>query len=452
MSAPTVERSSPEVSPGEPRLPWHLRLLAAIGRLLLRVRRGLRVFGHRIARGVQWLGRSPLVAGPTAALSVALVGLAVIALPVAGAWWGGVEPAGSWQDAASVTGSVWVMSYGVPVRLTGIDYSLIPWGLVILTAWLGHQAGRWLVRVSNPSRWSSLLAGWLIATLLGAGLVVMVSVAADIPAVQTSARKAAVSATVILAVAIGSGMWRASELIRSGTARLPVAVPIVLRASTVHLAALFGFASVLLLVAVTSSFGDIANMFSALEPTFSDAIVVSLLSLAYLPTMLVWAMAYMLGAGISLGPEILLSPFVAALPPTPLPVFPPLAALPETAAPLVWAFPVLTVLAGGLGGLAVSRYAARESLLVRMVLALSSVVVAVAGVYLVMLAGTGSLGDGRLMIIGPDPALAALLAGVGLTVGALPTSILRAERRQRRLQPVGSTPQDADVPESSGRE
>ena len=50
--------------------------------------------------------------------------------------------------------------------------------------------------------------------------------------------------------------------------------------------------------------------------------------------------------------------------------------------------------------------------------------------------GAGSLGDGRLAIIGPDPSAGALLAGVGLAVGALPTSVIRARRKPRKLSSV----------------
>jgi len=51
------------------------------------------------------------------------------------------------------------------------------------------------------------------------------------------------------------------------------------------------------------------------------------------------------------------------------------------------------------------------------------------------------------MEVGPDPALGALLAGVALAVGALPTSVLRAQRRPRRLQPVEVESQAAHVDE-----
>ena len=438
MSAPTVDRQG--AAPPVQVLPWPLRILAAIGRLLLRIRRFGRRQWRRLAHLTERIGRSPALAAPIAALSVAVVGLAIIALPIAGAWWGGVEPPGPLSQAAAVTGSVWVMAYGVPVRLLGVDYSLLPWGLVLVPALLGHQAGRWLVRVIRPRRIVTILAAWLIAVGLGTFFVAAVSVVADIPAVQTSARRAVIAATLVGAISIGSGIWRSSDIVRALFARIPELVVVTVRASSIAIAALVGFASLLLLVAVASSFGEIANLMASLSPTFFDAVVVAILSVAFVPTMVIWSMSYLLGAGIGFGPDVLFSPFVSAVAPTSLPAFPPLAALPETSAPLVWAFPALTVLAGGLAGLSVSRFAAREGPLVRLCIGLLAALLASGVVFVLLFAGSGSLGDGRLGQVGPDPSLGALLAGAALTVGALPTSVLRAKRRARRLRSV-----DAEV-------
>jgi len=281
----------------------------------------------------------------------------------------------------------------------------------------------------------------LITAGLGTAIVAGVSVLADIPAVQTSARYAVVASAIVGAVAIGTGIWRSSTFVQATLSRLPVLLGVVLRAAAIATAALLAFASGVLLVAVASSFGEISALFTALAPTFSDTIVLTLLSVAYLPTLVIWALSYLLGAGVGLGPEALLSPFVPAIAPTSLPAFPPLAALPETSAPFVWLLPALAVLAGGLAGLAVSRFASQEGPLVRLSLGLASAVLAAGAVLGLLLAGTGSLGDGRLAQVGPDAALGGLLAGVCLAIGALPASVVRAKRRQRPLQPVAS---DAD--------
>jgi len=421
-----------------PRLRPHLRLIAAIGRWLLRVRRVVRGISQGVGRTFSRIGRSPLVASLLASVFIAVVGLSVAGLVVASAWWGGVEEAGTWQDAVSITGSVWVMTFGVPIRLSGVDYSLLPWGLMIIPGWLGHQAGRWLTRVVRPSRRRSLAASVVLTTVFSSVFVAGVSVVSDIPEVQTSARRALVMAGAITFVAVGSGVWRSSPLIRDSMRRTPMVVRVVVRASFVGVAALAGMGAFVATVAVASSFGSITEMFASLNPTTFDALVLLVLSLGYVPVLVSWSVSYIVGAGISLGPDVLISPFVPVVPATPLPAFPPLAAVPETAGLGSWGLPALVIVSGALVGLLVSRFAFREGPLVRLSLAFVASVLAAGWVFVLLSLGAGSLGDGRLAVIGPDPGAGALLAGVGLVVGALPTSVIRARRKPQKLSSVST--------------
>ena len=328
------------------------------------------------------------------------------------------------------------MTYGVPVRLMGVDYSLIPWGLALIPLWLSHQAGRWLVKVVRPRRWRTMLVTWVVASASSGLFVALASWVSDLPDVATSTRRAAVMGLLVTAVGLGSGLWRASDLPKRASKRIPLVVRVMVRASFIGFIALVGLAAIVLTVAVVTSFTEITAVFTALDPTTPDAAVVVVLSVGYLPTMIAWCLGYVVGAGVALGPDVLLSPFISAVSPTLLPTFPPLAALPQTAGPTSWALPALTVVAGTLIGLAISRWAAREGPLIRIALALLSVGLASVWVYAFLWIGTGSLGDGRLAQIGPDPGLGALLAGVGLVIGAVPTSVLRAQRRPRRLHVV----------------
>lgn len=416
----------------------HLRLIAAVGRGLLGVRRVVRGISRGVGHTSSRIGRSPLVASLLASVSIAVVGLSVAGLVVASAWWGGVEEAGTWQDAVSITGSVWVMTFGVPIRLAGVDYSLLPWGLMIIPGWLGHQAGRWLARVVRPSRRRSLTASVVLTTVFSSVFVAGVSVVTDIPEVQTSARRALVMAGAVTFAAVGSGMWRSSPLIRESMHRTPMVVRVIVRASFVGVAALAGMGAFVATVAVASSFGSITELLVSLNPTTFDALVLLVLSLGYVPVLVSWSVSYIVGAGVSLGPDVLISPFVPVVPATALPAFPPLAALPETAGPGSWGLPALVLVSGALVGLLVSRFAFREGPLVRLSLAFAASALAAGWVFVLLLLGAGSLGDGRLAVIGPDPGAGALLAGVGLVVGALPTSVIRARRKPRKLASVST--------------
>ena len=84
--------------------------------------------------------------------------------------------------------------------------------------------------------------------------------------------------------------------------------------------------------------------------------------------MVAWAAAYLVGAGVVIGPAVVVSPFIPVTAPTALPPFPLLAALPQTASPLAWALPLAGILAGVLVGLSIARRARAESRLHRLAL------------------------------------------------------------------------------------
>ena len=183
------------------------------------------------------------------------------------------------------------MTFGVPIRLSGVDYSLLPWGLMIIPGWLGHQAGRWLARVVRPSRRRSLTASVVLTTVFSSVFAAGVSVVSDIPEVQTSARRALVMAGAVTFVAVGSGVWRSSPLIRDSMRRTPMVVRVIVRASFVGVAALAGMGAFVTTVAVASSFGSITEMFASLNPTTFDTLVLLVLSLGYVPVLVSWSVS-----------------------------------------------------------------------------------------------------------------------------------------------------------------
>jgi hypothetical protein len=149
-----------------------------------------------------------------------------------------------------------------------------------------------------------------------------------------------------------------------------------------------------------------------------------LVGLAFVPTLIVWAATYLLGAGFAIGPSVVVSPFVAVTAPTVLPPFPMLAAIPQTASPVAWALPVVGVVAGVLAGLLVSRTARLEARLTRLALALGAAAVTGLLMFVVAYLADGALGDVRLVHLGPSPATVGVLAFVLVVIGAVPSALV----------------------------
>jgi hypothetical protein len=176
-------------------------------------------------------------------------------------------------------------------------------------------------------------------------------------------------------------------------------------------------------------------LYNQLDPGYSGFLAITVLSLGYLPVLFAWAVAYLAGAGFTIGPDVMISPFIPVTAPTQLPPFPPLAVLPETAGAVSWLLPMVIICVGIAWGVGVSLHMSRETVLIRLVIAVGIGVIAAIVIMGLSLLAVGNLGDVRLVNLGPDPTLVGSLVWLLLTVGMIPVAVVPA-RFFTRKRPV----------------
>ena len=84
----------------------------------------------------------PLVVGARWALTAAVLGVLVVALPVVAAWAGDPRTTATLADCARTAGSVWLAAHGADLHLPGGRFDLAPLGLGLLPLALLVRAGR----------------------------------------------------------------------------------------------------------------------------------------------------------------------------------------------------------------------------------------------------------------------------------------------------------------------
>ena len=198
---------------------------------------------------------------------------------------------------------------------------------------------------------------------------------------------------------------------------------------------LMGVAAILLSVRLLTNYSSVVDLFTGLNPGWSGILGLLALTLGYLPVLIVWSAAYIVGAGFSIGPDVMVSPFIPVTAPTQLPPFPPLVAIPETAGAVAWALPVLVVVIGILCGVGISKSLCKENALIRMLMGFAIAFVAATIFYFLAVLSLGNLGDVRLVALGPDPLLSASLLWILLAVGITPTAVLPARAFSRSQRP-----------------
>lgn len=319
---------------------------------------------------------------------------------------------GAPRDGLRVAALAWLVAHGSGLQIQGATLTMLPLGISAICGWviwrLGHRVGG---AVSGHGPDAEGIANgerdWTVATATTLFTAAYVVVAALTAAVAATARTApstssalfgALAGSVLLGgagIAVGSG--RAAILITSAPMLLRAVSAGARRMVTGYLV----FSAGVLTVALVVDFSTAATIVSRLQSDTGDTVLFVLATAAVLPNAVVFAGAFLLGPGFSVGAQTLVSPSLVVL--GPLPLFPLVATLPGQGVGPDWsayvaAVPVL--LAAWAAGRNHLRYPTLSWLegLVR-----GGAAGVVAGLFFALLAtiSGGAVGPGRLAYVGP---------------------------------------------------
>jgi hypothetical protein len=367
------------------------------------------------------------------------VGLLVCVVGAVLAWTVGGHGAAGFGDALRSGGLAFVAAHLAPVSIGGTTISLLPLGLLALPALLTYRAGRWAARATycttlhDAARLTGIAAGGYV---VGAVLVAALS---STGAGAVALPYAALATALVSVLGLGCGAVSSAGLWPAVLEPVPIEVRRGVRAAAVVLAALLAGATLALVVTLALHAGAIASLTAQVAPGAAAAVLLVVLCVLYLPTLLVWSLAYLTGTGIVLGGATI-TPFSGGggL----VPAFPLLAAIPDHPAALAPLLLVVPVAAGVLGGVILVRGGGRtrgdlpvaETLTAAGVTGLAS-----AGLALL---GSGALGADRLAHVGPNAWLVGPSVFALVLLGMAPAVLLggvvagRAGRSAQRTPSV----------------
>lgn len=389
------------------------------------------------------------------AVLAAAGGIAVALAPLTLLWvfaFGGGADAGALWPA---TTAVWQLGHLVPVTLQlpdtylaagGIDpsaaqfvLSLAPLGFAAFTASFAARSGVRAARAGEP--FAGAASGAVVFAVLAA--VVAFTGATPFAGVETwqavlfPAAIYAVPALVAAAIA-GWALDRGAmatlrhrvERVGAGWGEVP---GLIVRGTGVALAGLVAVGALVVAVAVFSRGDQIVALFQAGNVDLVGYVVLALGQLAYLPTLVIWALSFAAGPGFALGTDTAVSPSGTQL--GVVPGVPVLGAIPDSTTAWLLLLVLLPVAVGALAGWVVrSRFAAwhpqHEPVGPRVVTVAGIAVLTGAVAALLAVAASGSLGPGRLAETGPGPGPLAAAVGLEVLVGA--AILLLSPRRAPR--------------------
>jgi len=317
------------------------------------------------------------------------VGILVLAALVA---WAGLGATASWRAVVGAAADVWFLGHGVDVVVPAdqpFALTVTFLGPALVTVLTGVRAGRRAGATAVPA----------LALAAGVAVVVLVSVLLLLLARADGAGPAPVQAVLLPAAVYGVALLVGLLPGRRPALRGPLVAG--LRGGTGAALVVLAGGAVGVVAALAVHLTAVVGLYESVHAGIAGGLALTVLQIALMPTVVVWAAAWLTGAGFLLGTGSSVGPVGTTVGPQPsLPV---LGALPQHVGAFGLAGVLVPVLAGfGVGiALRIRGDGGRSGL---QVLATGILTGVVAGLLLAGLAAaaSGAIGPGRLAEVGPD--------------------------------------------------
>ena len=357
------------------------------------------------------------VAGALAALTSVAVGFLSSFVVIFIVWLFAGHGDETTAQVVRASGIGWLGTQFVPIEIAGIPYGLMPWGFIVIPIVVLWKSMHWALKSAQPHTvrdyWFTAAALAGVYALIG----MFISMFTSTNDLKTNAFRALVNTFVVAAMVAAASVLTYAPSKTLLIDPLPRMIVDGFRPGFIVSGFLVFLGALVSTVSLLVHFKEVKSVGTLMAPAALDGFFLMLLGIAYLPTAAIWALAYIIGPGISLGASATISP--ALTNPGRLPAFPLLAALPSTefqyADKLIY---VLIVIGIGLFFLlprehwrpesAEFGYAITSAFRPRELVSLAiSILVIFFSLIVVSVAAGGPLGLEQLSYVGPNPFLVA---------------------------------------------
>ena len=354
---------------------------------------------------------------------------------------GGVH--GEPRDGLRAAGTAWLMAHGSGVHVDGVAITAMPLGLTAVCAWMCWRFGlRVGESVAGHGPDAEALANGerdltvpVAAGLFTASYVIVAVLVAVLSG--TAESQPGLGPVLLWSIGLSGLVGGTAITVGSGRAAIwlslaPAAARATAYTAGVMLVVFLAAGALAFTVALVLDFGTALNVLSRLHTDTGDTVLFLLLTLTVLPNAVLFAGAYLLGPGFSVGTGTLVSPSVVAV--GPVPMFPLLAALPDNGPTPAWT-PYLVfvpVLCAAIGAILAGRRhptTAWEQGALRG--GIAGVLTGVAFGLLALVAG-GAVGPGRMSDVGPEAGQVLVHGIVSFGIGGLLGGLVATWRTRRR--------------------
>lgn len=412
------------------------------------------------------------------ALVAVAVGLVAVLAPFTLLWIAAFGDVDAWDALWPATARVWQLGHLVPVHLDLGDaasllgvpdrgaafwVSIAPLLFACFTLIFAARSGARAAGSDAP------IIGVVTGTAVIALTSGVVAVTSANPVASITTWQGVVLPAAVYAVGAAAGAVRAAwrdgddgvidrihDAVDGWSPAWRVAPTLVVRGTATVVVGLIGAAALLLAALIALRGGEVINLFERAHVDLVGLTTLTLAQLAYIPTFIGWGVAWIAGPGFAIGADTAVSPSGTSL--GVLPGVPMLGVIPEGGSGWALLIVLVPVALGALAGWIARRSYAEEwafdgdgdeRFAPRVAIAAGIAVSSGALAALIAATSVGSMGPGRLAVVGPDPGPVALTVGIEVLVGA---AILLLAPVRRPLTWDDLSDDDADDADESAAE
>ena len=381
-----------------------------------------------------------LLAALDAAIAAA-VGLAVVLAPFTLLWVLAFGASAEWGALWPVSGTLWQFGHGVPLEVVLPDallsslsipkeaarfaLSVPPLAILVFTLLFAARSGR---RAAVAGTWQT---GVLSGAVVFGAITTLVALSSRTEVLITPLWAAIVipAGVYIAGLLIGALVYAWSEgdggiidhlhdIVDGWGDWAPVPAEAI-RGAGITLVALMGVSAVGVAVMTLLRGGEMIALFEAAHVDALGATLLTVVHLAYLPTLIVWAASWLAGPGFALGVGTAVSPAGTEL--GVVPGIPVLGLIPEHSSMWMLVVVLLPIACGALAGWMVRSRLVWEGsgdrYLPRVAIAAGIAALSAGAAALAAVLAAGSIGPGRMSEVGPPVGGFALAIGIEVLIG-----------------------------------
>jgi uncharacterized protein DUF6350 len=369
----------------------------------------------QVARGPAH-GRPIAIVGMAVALWTALLGVCCLVCVTLAAWITAAHHSDAMRPPVASAVQAWLLAHHAALAISGGTVGIVPLGLTAGLGALLVRGGRQAARLSDAQDLFDCLAVALAVALPYGVIAALLTKLAAWGQVRPDALQALAGAFILASVCAGLGALRETGQGAAAAGRLPADVRHAARAGIAAVAVIVGVGALLVVVGLAGHTNRASALMGSLHGGVSAAVLMALVSIAYVPNLAVWGSAWSVGPGFAVGAKTSVAMggvHLGALPAVPL-----LAAVPHSAPPLGMLAIAAPIGAGLLAGWLLKRTGADWTW--------GFAAGAITGATLGVLAwlSAGPLGPGRMAQLGPSAWQVGLAAAAEVGVLAAATAWL----------------------------